>query len=40
MSKNEDKKEPKKPELNQDDFADYGDFIKAKKELEAKKKEK
>ena len=30
------KKPVKKPVINQDDYADYGDYLKAKKEQESK----
>ena len=36
MAKDKDKK-VKKPEIDPNDYPDYGDFLKAKKEAEAKK---
>ena len=32
-----DKKQPKKEEVKAEDYADYGDYVRAKKEAEAKK---
>lgn len=41
MPKGKDKpKEDKEPKLSEADFADYGDFMRAKAELKAKKAKK
>ena len=38
MAKPKDEPKEKKPEIDPNDYPDYGDFLKAKKEAESKEK--